>query len=161
MGPRWAVPTSAPYTAPDWTLISLILETYSLCKDKGNNYTINLQTYYVDYNYSPDERVALVYFISLIPRLSNRLEYSWSWNSSTNYFMARALRVRFHHNTHESYVCRAKCRVCGTVKSELGQWIRINIGRARLKRNLDLISVFHCHCPRPQLLAAHTSAHQS
>ena len=49
------------------------------------------------------------------------------------------------HNTHESYVCRAKCRVCGTVKSELGQWIRINIGRARLKRNLDLISVFHCH----------------
>ena len=64
---------------------------------------------------------------------------SWSWNSSTNYFMARALRVRFHHNTHESYVCRAKCRVCGAVKSELGQWIRINIGRARLKRNFDLI----------------------
>ena len=25
------------------------------------------------------------------------------------------------HNTHESYVCRAKCRVCGTVKSEVGQ----------------------------------------
>ena len=25
------------------------------------------------------------------------------------------------HNTHESDVCRAKCRVCGTVKSELGQ----------------------------------------
>ena len=25
------------------------------------------------------------------------------------------------HNTHESYVCRAKCRVCGTVNSELGQ----------------------------------------
>ena len=97
-------------------------------------------------------------FISLIPRLSHRLEYfsfrtiSWSWNSSPNYFMARALRVRFHHNTHESYVCRAKCRVCGTVKSELGQWIRINIGRTRLKRNLDLISVFHCHCPRAQLL---------
>ena len=65
------------------------------------------------------------------------------------------------HNTHESYVCRAKCRVCGTVKSEVGQWIRINIGRARLKRNLDLISVFHCHCPRAQLLAAHTAAHQS
>ena len=65
------------------------------------------------------------------------------------------------HNTHESYVCRAKCRVCGTVKSELGQWIRINIGRTRLKRNLDLISVFHCHCPRAQLLAAHTAAHQS
>ena len=56
------------------------------------------------------------------------------------------------HNTHESYVCRAKCRVCGTVKSKLGQWIRINIGRARLKRNLDLISVFHCYCPRAQLL---------
>ena len=100
----------------------------------------------------------LLHIISLIPRLSHRLEYfsfrtiSWSWNSSPNYFMARALRVRFHHNTHESYVCRAKCRVCGTVKSELGQWIRINIGRARLKRNLDLISVFHCHCPRAQLL---------
>ena len=62
---------------------------------------------------------------------------------------------------HMNLVCRAKCRVCGTVKSELGQWIRINIGRARLKRNLDLISVFHCHCPRAQLLAAHTSAHQS
>ena len=31
------------------------------------------------------------------------------------------------HYTHESYVCRAKCRVCGTVKSELGQWIRISI----------------------------------
>ena len=109
----------------------------------------------------------LYYIISLIPRLSHRLLYltfrtiSWSWNSSTNYFMARAfLRVRFH-NTHESYVCRAKCRVCGTVKSKLGQWIRINIGRARLKRNLDLISVFHCHCPRAQLLAAHTAAHQS
>ena len=29
------------------------------------------------------------------------------------------------HNTYESYVCRAKCRVCGTVKSELGQWIRL------------------------------------
>ena len=28
-----------------------------------------------------------------------------------NYFMARALRVRVHHNTHESYVCSAKCRV--------------------------------------------------
>ena len=54
-------------------------------------------------------------------------------------------------HTHESYVCRAKCRVCGTVKLELGQWIIINIGRARLKRNLDLISVFHCHCPRTQL----------
>ena len=25
------------------------------------------------------------------------------------------------NNTHESYVCRAKCRVCGTVKSEVGQ----------------------------------------
>ena len=39
-------------------------------------------------------------FISLIPRLSHRLSYltfrtiSWSWNSSTNYFMARALSVR-------------------------------------------------------------------
>ena len=38
--------------------------------------------------------------ISLIPRLSHRLSYStirtisWSWYSSTNYFMARALRVR-------------------------------------------------------------------
>ena len=64
---------------------------------------------------------------------------SWSWYSSPNYFMARAfLRVRFH-NTHESYVCRAKCRMCGTVKSELGQWMRMNIGCARLKRNLDFI----------------------
>ena len=104
----------------------------------------------------------IFHFISLIPRLSHRLSYltfrtiSWSWNSSTNYFMARAfLRIHFH-NTHESYVCRAKCRVCGTVKSELGQWVRINIGCARLKRNLDLISVFHCQCPRAQLLAAHT-----
>ena len=103
--------------------------------------------------------------ISLIPRLSHRLSYltfrtiSWSWNSSTNYFMARALRVR--SESYESYVCRAKCRVCGTVKSELGQWIRIKIGRARLKHNLDLISIFHCHCPRAQFLAAHTAAHQS
>ena len=111
--------------------------------------------------------IMLDYIISLIPRMSHRLEYftfrtiSWSWNSSPNYFMARALRVHFHHNTHESYVCRAKCRVCGTLISELGQWIRINIGRARLKRNLDLISVFHCHCPRAQLLAAHTAARQS
>ena len=38
--------------------------------------------------------------ISLIRRLSHRLSYltfrtiSWSWNSSTNYFMARALHVR-------------------------------------------------------------------
>ena len=108
--------------------------------------------------------------ISLIPRLSHRLSYltfrtiSWSWNSSTNYFMARAFfntrpfSVIIHINPN---VCRAKYRVCGTVKSELGQWIRINIGRARLKRNLDLISAFHCHCPRAQLLAAHTAAHQS
>ena len=42
----------------------------------------------------------IVRIISLIPRLSHRLSYStfrtisWSWNSSTNYFMARALRVR-------------------------------------------------------------------
>ena len=108
----------------------------------------------------------LVLIISLIPRLSHRLEYftfrtiSWSWNSSPNYFMARALRVRFHHNTHESHVCRAKCRVCGTVISELGQLIRINIGRAWLQRNVDLISVFHCHCPcaRTALGCTHSCA---
>ena len=85
------------------------------------------------------------------------------WYSSTNYFMARAFKRPFWVIIHKNPMCvaRAKCRVCGTVKSEVGQWIRINIGRARLKRNLDLLSVFHCHCPRAQLLAVHTAAHQS
>ena len=114
----------------------------------------------------PLYKILRMLVISLIPRLSHRLSYvtfrtiSWSWNSSPNYFMARALRVRFH-NTHESYVCRAKCRVCGTVKSELGQWIRINIGRARLKRNLDLISVFHCHWLRTQLRIKASVVHKA
>ena len=63
-----------------------------------------------------------------------------------NYHMAsRVLHARLH-NTHVSHVCRAKChaRYCK---------IRITIGCARLKHNLDLISVFHCHHTRAQLLA--------
>ena len=82
--------------------------------------------------------------ISLIPRLSHRLSYvtfrtiSWSWNSSPTISWPRALRVRLH-NTHVSYVCRAKCRARGTVE------IRMAIGYAQLKRNHDLISVLHCH----------------
>ena len=45
-------------------------------------------------------KIQLNSIISLIPRLSHRLSYStirtisWSWYSSTNYFMARALSVR-------------------------------------------------------------------
>ena len=45
----------------------------------------------------------------------------------------------------ESYACvDAKFRVCGTVKSELGQWIRIRTSpgtRSRLKRNPGLVKL--------------------
>ena len=141
---------------------------YKMYKQNGENWTKIGQRIKMKFWTFTDWWRWRLHIISLIPRLSHRLSYvtfrtiSWSWNSSPNYFMALALRVHLL-NTHESYVCRAKCRVCGTVKSELhvGQWIRINIGRAQLKRNLDLISVFHCHCPRAQLLAAHTAVHQS
>ena len=74
----------------------------------------NKNTYVIRYVTNTDN---LVSFISFIPRrLSHRLEYfsfrtiSWSWNSS-NYFMARALRVRFHYNTHESR-CVAQSAAC-------------------------------------------------
>ena len=62
-------------------------------------------------------------------------------------------------------LCVAQSAARCTVKSELGQWIRRKmspLGARELKRNLDLmISVFHCHSLRAQLLAAHTAAHQS
>ena len=56
--------------------------------------------------------------ISLIPRLSHRLSYStirtisWSWYSSTNYFMARALRVRSEFIIHMNPMCVAQSAAC-------------------------------------------------
>ena len=106
-----------------------------------------------------------VWIISLIPRLSHRLEYltfrtiSCSCNSSPTISWL-PMRYASVYIMHMNPMCVAQSAARGTVKSKLGQWIRINIGSARLKRNLDLISVFHCHCPRAQLLAVHITAHQ-
>ena len=83
---------------------------------------------------------------SLIPRLSHRLSYvtfrttSWSWNSSPT-ILWLPVRYASVYIIHMNSMCVTQNATRGTVKSELGQWIRINIGCARLKRNLDLISV--------------------
>jgi len=65
------------------------------------------------------------------------------------------------HNTHESYVCRrcrAKFRARYNIRTRsLNQnphWVR-----ASWSVILNALSVFHCHCPRAQLLAARKDAH--
>ena len=80
----------------------------------------------------------LINFISLIPRLSHRLSYftfrtiSWSCVSSPTITW---LPVRYAsvYIIHMYPMCVAQSAARGTVKSELGQWIRITIGCARIE----------------------------
>ena len=80
---------------------------------------------------------ALVFIISLIPRLSRRLSYlsfrtiSRSCVSSPNYHMAAAAFSAYVYIMHMNPMCVTQSAARGTVKSELGQWIRITIIGAR------------------------------
>ena len=77
--------------------------------------------------------------ISLIPRLSHRLSYSpfrtisWSWYSSTNYFMARALSVRLPYNTW-LLMCVAQIAVRARYCNEQKNASSIGIGNARIAK---------------------------
>ena len=77
--------------------------------------------------------------ISLIPRLSHRLEYfsfrtiSWSWNSSTNYFMACALRIRSSSSSSSS------SRVATQVLSSAGHMLWLgHLGLPNPLKYMDL-----------------------
>ena len=89
-----------------------------------------------------------------IPRLSHRLSYvtfrtiSWSWNSSPTISW---LPVRYAsvYIIHMYPMCVAQSAARGTVE------IRMTIGCAQLKRNLDLIlKRIALSCTRAQLFAA-------
>ena len=88
--------------------------------------------------------------ISLIPTLSHRLSYLTFRTISRSCVGTPTITwlpcvYAYVYIMHMNPMCVAQSAARGTVKSELGQWIRITIRCAQLKRNLELISVFHCH----------------